>query len=47
MAQNVNPAPVKFGIDLFSIRSSGWTPFSIWTLQVEGSVVHFSGALHR
>jgi len=37
-------APVKLGIDLFSIRSSGWTPFQYldYCGQQGAKVVHFS-----
>ncbi|MEZ5352850.1 MAG: TIM barrel protein [Bryobacteraceae bacterium] len=37
-------APVKFGIDLFSIRSSGWTPFQYldYCAKWKAKVVHFS-----
>jgi sugar phosphate isomerase/epimerase len=36
--------PVKFGIDLFSIRSSGWTPFQYldYCARWKAKVVHFS-----
>ncbi len=36
--------PVKFGIDLFSIRSSGWTPFQYldYCAKWKAKVVHFS-----
>ncbi len=37
-------APVKLGIDLFSIRSSGWTPFQYldYCAAQKAKVVHFS-----
>jgi sugar phosphate isomerase/epimerase len=37
-------APVKVGIDLFSIRSSGWTPFEYldYCSKLRAKVVHFS-----
>ncbi|MFN7922275.1 MAG: sugar phosphate isomerase/epimerase [Bryobacteraceae bacterium] len=37
-------APVKMGIDLFSIRSSGWTPFQYldYCAKWKAKVVHFS-----
>lgn len=36
--------PVRFGIDLFSIRSSGWTPFQYldYCAKHKATVVHFS-----
>jgi 3-oxoisoapionate decarboxylase len=36
--------PVRFGIDLFSIRSSGWTPFQYldYCAKLGAKVVHFS-----
>ena len=36
--------PVKLGIDLFSIRSSGWTPFQYldYAAKQKATVVHFS-----
>jgi sugar phosphate isomerase/epimerase len=39
-----SPAPVKLGIDLFSIRSQGWTPFQYldYCSQQGAKVVHFS-----
>jgi len=42
MAQG--PTPVRFGIDLFSIRSSGWTPFEYldYCAKWKAQVVHFS-----
>lgn len=42
-AQTANP-PVKLGIDLFSIRSSGWTPFQYldYCAARKAKVVHFS-----
>ncbi|MES1261039.1 MAG: TIM barrel protein [Acidobacteriota bacterium] len=42
-AQAANP-PVKLGIDLFSIRSSGWTPFQYldYCAAQKAKVVHFS-----
>ncbi len=38
------PAPVKLGIDLFSIRSQGWTPFQYldYAAAQKAKVVHFS-----
>lgn len=38
------PAPVRLGIDLFSIRSSGWTPFQYldYCAKWKAKVVHFS-----
>lgn len=38
------PVPVKLGIDLFSIRSSGWTPFQYldYCAAQKAKVVHFS-----
>ncbi len=38
------PAPVKLGIDLFSIRSSGWSPFEFldYCARQGARVVHFS-----
>ncbi len=38
------PAPVKLGIDLFSIRSQGWTPFQYldYCAAQKAKVVHFS-----
>ncbi len=38
------PAPVRFGIDLFSIRSSGWSPFEYldYCAKWKAKVVHFS-----
>jgi len=44
MAQNASPEPVKFGIDLFSIRTSGWTPFQYldYCARWKATVVHFS-----
>jgi len=37
-------APVRFGIDLFSIRSQGWTPFQYldYCARWKAKVVHFS-----
>lgn len=37
-------APVKLGVDLFSIRSSGWTPFEYldYCAKLGARVVHFS-----
>src|ERR1700686_1046333 len=37
-------APVKLGIDLFSIRSQGWTPFEYldYCARWKARVVHFS-----
>jgi len=37
-------APVRFGIDLFSIRSQGWTPFEYldYCAKWKAKVVHFS-----
>jgi 3-oxoisoapionate decarboxylase len=40
-----NPvAPVKFGIDLFSLRSQGWSPFEYldYSSKLGAKVVHFS-----
>ncbi len=36
--------PVRFGIDLFSIRSQGWTPFQYldYCARWKAKVVHFS-----
>ena len=38
------PAPVKLGIDLFSLRSQGWTPFEYldYCARQHAKVVHFS-----
>lgn len=38
------PAPVKLGIDLFSLRSQGWTPFQYldYCAAQKAKVVHFS-----
>jgi len=39
------PAPaVKLGIDLFSLRSQGWTPFQLldYSAKLAAKVVHFS-----
>ena len=38
------PAPVKLGIDLFSLRSQKWTPFEYldYCAQQQAKVVHFS-----
>src|SRR5438552_17312095 len=37
-------APVRFGIDLYSIRSQGWTPFQYldYCAKWKARVVHFS-----
>ncbi len=39
-----NPAPVKLGIDLFSLRSQKWTPFEYldYCARQQAKVVHFS-----
>ena len=45
MAQSALPASnIRFGIDLFSIRSSGWTPFQYldYCAKWKAKVVHFS-----
>jgi sugar phosphate isomerase/epimerase len=49
LAQNVStepvkPEPVKLGIDLFSLRSQGWTPFQYldYCAAQKAKVVHFS-----
>ena len=44
MAEAAPPAPVKLGIDLFSIRSQGWTPFQYldYCAAQNVQVVHFS-----
>lgn len=45
MAQTASPASnIRFGIDLFSIRSSGWTPFQYldYCAKWKAKVVHFS-----
>src|SRR5712692_6066026 len=36
--------PVRFGVDLFSIRSQGWTPFQYldYCAKWKAKVVHFS-----
>src|SRR5689334_23436803 len=38
------PAPVKLGIDLFSLRSQNWTPFQLldYSAKQQAKVVHFS-----
>ena len=38
------PAPVKLGIDLFSIRSQGWSPIEYldYAAKQKAKVVHFS-----
>jgi 3-oxoisoapionate decarboxylase len=38
------PAPVKLGIDLFSLRSQNWTPFQLldYSAAQKAKVVHFS-----
>jgi sugar phosphate isomerase/epimerase len=38
------PAPVKFGVDLFSLRSQGWTPLQLldYCAKFGVQVVHFS-----
>ena len=43
-AQTAPAAPVKLGIDLFSIRSQGWTPFQFldYSATQGAKVVHFS-----
>ena len=43
-AQTAGAAPVKLGIDLFSIRSQGWTPFQFldYSAALGAKVVHFS-----
>lgn len=43
-AQIAGAAPVKLGIDLFSIRSQGWTPFQYldYCAAQKAAVVHFS-----
>ena len=44
VAAQTASAPVKLGIDLFSIRSSGWTPFQYldYCAAQKARVVHFS-----
>jgi len=44
LAAQTGNAPVKLGIDLFSIRSSGWTPFQYldYCAGLQAKVVHFS-----
>ncbi len=44
LAFSAAPLPVKLGIDLFSIRSSGWTPFQYldYCATQKVNVVHFS-----
>jgi sugar phosphate isomerase/epimerase len=44
MTQAAPSAPVRFGIDLFSIRSSGWSPFEYldYCARWKAKVVHFS-----
>jgi sugar phosphate isomerase/epimerase len=44
LAAQTSAAPVKLGIDLFSIRSSGWTPFQYldYCAAQKAKVVHFS-----
>jgi sugar phosphate isomerase/epimerase len=44
LAAQAAPVPVKLGIDLFSIRSSGWTPFQYldYCAAQKAKVVHFS-----
>jgi len=44
LAAETNTAPVKLGIDLFSIRSQGWTPFQYldYCAAQNAKVVHFS-----
>jgi len=39
-----NPAPVRFGVDLFSLRSQGWTAFQYldYCARHQAKVVHFS-----
>src|SRR5260370_8921032 len=39
-----NKAPVRLGIDLFSLRSQGWTPFEYldYCARWKARVVHFS-----
>src|SRR5947207_11532469 len=43
-AQAANPAQVKLGIDLFSLRSQNWTPFQYldYCAERKAKVVHFS-----
>jgi 3-oxoisoapionate decarboxylase len=43
-AQQKTPPPVKLGIDLFSLRSQGWTPFQYldYCAAQKAKVVHFS-----
>lgn len=44
LAAQKTVAPVKFGIDLFSLRSQGWTPFQHldYCSKLGAKVVHFS-----
>lgn len=44
LAAMAQAAPVKLGIDLFSLRSQNWTPFQLldYSAQQKVSVVHFS-----
>jgi sugar phosphate isomerase/epimerase len=44
MPSPAQPAPIKLGIDLFSIRSQNWTPFQYldYCAQQKVQVVHFS-----
>jgi len=48
-AAQSGPAPVKLGIDLFSIRDSGFSPFEFldYSAKQGAKVVHFSEILHR
>ena len=43
-SQSSAAEPVRFGIDLFSIRSSQWTPFEYldYSAKLDAKVVHFS-----
>ena len=43
-ARAAAPAPVKLGLDLFSVRSQNWTPFQYldYAAQLQVKVVHFS-----
>lgn len=43
-AQSQNGAPVRLGVDLFSIRTSGWTPFEYldYCAKLGAKAVHFS-----
>src|SRR5947209_6847607 len=44
LAQDTPLPPVKLGIDLFSLRSQGWTPFQYldYCAAQKAKVVHFS-----